>query len=152
MNDAQVTATMLDKANASLAGTFFAFLGLEVTARSEGVAEAKLTLEPHHLNPGKQVHGGVIASLCDSVCGFGCRFNLPEGATGFGTTEMSTNLVGGSRAGDILECRAELRHGGRSIQVWDAVVRSSANPSRPIAYFRCTQMIMYPRASASGPK
>ena len=40
--------------------------------------------------------------------------------------------------------RAELAHGGRTTQVWDAEVADEES-GKPIALFRCTQLILYPR-------
>jgi 1,4-dihydroxy-2-naphthoyl-CoA hydrolase len=40
-----------------------------------------------------------------------------------------------------------MAHGGRTTQVWDAVVTDADN-GKPIALFRCTQMILYPRESS----
>jgi 1,4-dihydroxy-2-naphthoyl-CoA hydrolase len=33
-------------------------------------------------------------------------------------------------------------HGGRTTQVWDAIVRADG---RTLALFRCTQLVLYPR-------
>ena len=37
-----------------------------------------------------------------------------------------------------------MAHGGRTTQVWDAVV-TDAEGGKPLALFRCTQLILYPR-------
>ena len=42
------------------------------------------------------------------------------------------------------DCEAAMQHGGRTTQVWDAIVRDRTN-GKTIALFRCTQMILYPR-------
>lgn len=55
---------------------------------------------------------------------------------------MATN--GFSAATSIVGCEARLLHGGRSTQVWDAMVSDDAG--RAIAAFRCTQMILYKEA------
>jgi acyl-coenzyme A thioesterase PaaI-like protein len=39
---------------------------------------------------------------------------------------------------------ARLIHGGKMTQVWDAEVRKEGS-DKPIALFRCTQMMLYPR-------
>mgnify|MGYP001544454010 CR=1 FL=1 len=40
---------------------------------------------------------------------------------------------------------ATLLHGGRTIQVWDARIEDVAS-GKLMAAFRCTQIILYPRA------
>jgi uncharacterized protein (TIGR00369 family) len=69
--------------------------------------------------------------------------NLPEGAESFTTIELKCNFMGTKRDGAIC-CEAKLVHGGRTTQVWDATV-SDEEGGEPIALFRCTQMILYPR-------
>jgi acyl-coenzyme A thioesterase PaaI-like protein len=40
---------------------------------------------------------------------------------------------------------ATLVHGGRTTQVWDVEVRDESS-GKLLALFRCTQLILYPRA------
>ncbi|MGE5087915.1 MAG: PaaI family thioesterase, partial [Candidatus Levyibacteriota bacterium] len=40
-------------------------------------------------------------------------------------------------------CTARAVHLGRTTQVWDATVTRKGD-ERPIALFRCTQMVLYP--------
>ncbi|MFZ0014680.1 MAG: PaaI family thioesterase, partial [Acidimicrobiia bacterium] len=75
--------------------------------------------------------------------GYGCVGNLPEGATGFTTIELKTNFTGTLLEGMMI-ATASLIHGGRTTQVWDVVVADEAT-GRTLAYFRATQMILYPR-------
>ena len=57
--------------------------------------------------------------------------------------ELKTNLLGTALSGGVL-CEARCQHGGRTTQVWDAVVRSEATGKR-MALFRCPQLILYPK-------
>jgi 1,4-dihydroxy-2-naphthoyl-CoA hydrolase len=114
-------------------------LGIDVYEVSEGAARARLELGEQHLAPNGYLHAGTVVSLADSACGYGCILHLPEGATGFTTIELKTNFVRSAREGTI-ECEAQLVHGGRTTQIWDATV---ADPDgRPMAIFRCTQLIL----------
>ena len=58
--------------------------------------------------------------------------------------ELKTNMVGTARVGQVLMCEATLLHGGRTTQVWDAVV-SHEDTGKQVALFRCTQLILPPR-------
>jgi uncharacterized protein (TIGR00369 family) len=91
------------------------------------------------------LHAGTIVSLADTAAGFGCIAHLPDGAESFTTVELKSNHVGTAREGTVA-CVATLVHGGRSTQVWDAVV-THVETGKAIAYYRCTQMILYPRAT-----
>jgi uncharacterized protein (TIGR00369 family) len=64
-----------------------------------------------------------------------------EGARSFATIELKTNFVGTAREGAI-EVEAELVHGGKTTQVWDARVTRAAD-GRAVALFRCTQLLLY---------
>ena len=44
----------------------------------------------------------------------------------------------------LLICEARAVHLGRSTQVWEATVRADGD-DRPVALFRCTQLVLYPR-------
>ncbi|MFO1465358.1 MAG: hypothetical protein U1F35_02775 [Steroidobacteraceae bacterium] len=49
-----------------------------------------------------------------------------------------------AREGTI-ECTATAAHMGRTTQVWDAIV-THRETGRTLALFRCTQMLLYPKA------
>jgi 1,4-dihydroxy-2-naphthoyl-CoA hydrolase len=90
------------------------------------------------LAPNGYLHAGTVVALADTACGYGCIASLPEGGTGFTTIELKTNFLGTAREG-VLACVATLLHGGRTTQVWDAVV---LHGDRTIALFRCTQLVL----------
>lgn len=133
----------IDQLNAVSPGTLPGLLGITVTAAAGGRVEATLTVTPSHLAPNGYLHAGSVITLADSCCGYGCMASLPAGATSFTTIELKSNFLGTAREGAI-DCVATLAHGGRSTQVWDAVVRDRAS-GKTLALFRCTQMVLYPR-------
>jgi len=60
------------------------------------------------------------------------------------TIELKCNFLGSAAVGRTLFCEATLLHAGKTTQVWDAVVSVD---DKKIAYFRCTEMVLYPQAS-----
>jgi 1,4-dihydroxy-2-naphthoyl-CoA hydrolase len=118
-------------------------LGIRFTHVAEGTLHAELSLRPEVMAANGFLHAGTIVSLADTAAGFGCIAHLPQGAESFTTVELKSNHVGTAREGTVA-CVATLVHGGRSTQVWDAVV-SHVETGKAIAYYRCTQMILYPR-------
>ena len=100
---------------------------------------AHLDVAEKHWAPNGYLHAATIVALADTACGYGCILNLPEGAGGFTTIELKSNFVRSVRSGTI-SCRAELVHGGRTTQLWDATV--SDPEDRTMALFRCTQLIL----------
>ena len=117
-------------------------IGMEVTEVGDGLVRARLALRDELLAPNGYLHAATVIALADTACGYGCVANTPDGATGFTTIELKTNFTGTARAGAIA-CEATMAHGGRTTQVWDAVVSDEASGKR-IALFRCTQMLLYP--------
>ena len=119
-------------------------LGLEWTKAVHGLVQGRMTVARRHMAPNGFLHAASVIALADSACGYGCVVSLPEGAGGFTTIELKSNFLGTAREGGVL-CEAKLVHGGRQTQVWDAVVTAEAT-GKTIALFRCTQMVLYPKA------
>jgi uncharacterized protein (TIGR00369 family) len=120
-------------------------LGIEVIDVGEEGVKLALPVAPKVMAPNGYLHAGAVVTLADTACGYGCVSSLPEGATGFTTIELKSNHLGTAREGTI-ECVAKAAHRGRTTQVWDAVV-SHRETGNTIALFRCTQMILYAKAS-----
>ncbi len=118
-------------------------LGVEVLTVEKGRMTGRIAIEPRHWAPNGFLHAATVVALADTLCGYGCVVALPEGATGFTTVELKSNHIGTVLEGAIL-ATATLVHGGRTTQVWDAVVAEEAT-GKPIAIFRCTQMVLYPK-------
>ena len=85
-----------------------------------------------------------MLSIADLLCGYGVSTVWPEGANGFTTVEVKCNFMGTLLKG-AGAMTAELLHGGRTTQVWDAKF-TSEETGKLLAAFRCTQIILYPRA------
>jgi uncharacterized protein (TIGR00369 family) len=126
--------------------SFPGLVGLEVVRIDESGVAMRLVLRPEHLAPHGFLHGAVVVAIADTACGYGTLAHLPEGASSFTTVELKTNYLGTARAGTIV-CTAAPVHMGRSTHVWDAAVYAEAD-GRRIALFRCTQLILWPKAAA----
>jgi len=68
---------------------------------------------------------------------------MPVGAQGFTTIELKSNFLGTRLAGRLVAV-ATAAHCGRNTHVWDAEV--CGEDGGRLALFRCTQMILWPRA------
>jgi uncharacterized protein (TIGR00369 family) len=134
--------TILEELNVRGVGTLPGLIGLEIQDAEEGRISGRLDLREELMAPNGYLHAATVIALADTSCGYGTFLNLPEGAEGFTTIELKSNFVGTKRDGAIA-CEANLVHGGRTTQVWDATV-SDEEGGKPIALFRCTQMILYP--------
>ena len=125
-------------------GKFPGHVGVEFTHVADGEMRARLEIAPHHLAPNGYLHAGVVVTLADTCCGYGTTLSLPDGAAGFTTVELKSNHLGTALDGAIA-CVATRAHRGRTTQVWDAEVTAEST-GKTIALFRCTQLVLYPKA------
>jgi 1,4-dihydroxy-2-naphthoyl-CoA hydrolase len=117
-------------------------LDCEIVRLEPSRAEGRLELrDALMLRTGHPLHGGTVVALADSCAGWGCLATLPEGRTGFATSGLTASLVGSASVPDALVCLATLLHGGRTTQVWDALVTRESD-GRAVAHFRATQHLL----------
>jgi uncharacterized protein (TIGR00369 family) len=134
----------IDQLNARSHGYLPGLIGMEFTGYEPGRVTNRLSIRPELLAPNGYLHAATVIALSDTACGYGTFFDLPEGAQGFTTIELKSNFLNTAREGGIA-CLATRVHSGRTTQVWDAQVTDEST-GKTIALFRCTQMILYPRA------
>ena len=143
MTQPQLELRTVEEANQAGAGYLPGLIGLVITDAEHGRVRARLDVRPDHLAPNGFLHAATVVAVADTSCGYGALRARPEGSTGFTTIEIKANYLGTVRDGAIA-CEARLVHGGRMTQVWDAEVTDEAT-GKPIALFRCTQMMLWPR-------
>ncbi len=136
----------LAQLNARGTGKLPGLVGFRVIALEDRMLIAQMEITSQLLAPNGFLHAASIIALADTACGYGCLAHLPEGAENFTTVELKSNFLGTARDG-ILECVARPAHLGNTTQVWDATVTRQSD-GRTIALFRCTQMVLWPRARA----
>jgi len=127
------------------ANTLPGYLGIEILEITENRVSARLPVRQQLLAPNGYLHAGSVVTLADTAAGYACMAHLPEGAHSFTTIELKSNHLGTARDGAIAAV-ATPAHLGRTTQVWDVTVTDEAN-GKTIALFRCTQMILYPKAA-----
>ena len=132
-----------DDFNSAGVGRLPGYLGLHVLSVNGREVRAELPVRPELMAPNGYLHAGSLVTLADTCCGYGCRANLPERASGFTTIELKSNHLGTTVDGTI-DCLATAVHLGKTTQVWDAVV-THRETGRTLALFRCTQMVLYPQ-------
>ena len=126
------------------AGHLPELVGVEILSVTGTGVESRMAVRKEVMAPNGFLHAASVIALADTSCGYGCVALLPEGAKGFTTIELKSNFLGTTREGAIY-CRATPVHLGRNTQVWDAVITNEANDAK-IALFRCTQMVLWPKA------
>jgi 1,4-dihydroxy-2-naphthoyl-CoA hydrolase len=137
------TPQELDAANRFGEKNLPGLLGMRFHELTATRVRAELAVREVLLAPNGFLHAATVVALADTCCGYGCRRNLPPGASGFTTIELKSNHLGTALDGAI-ECVATPVHVGRTTQVWDATV-THRETGKTIALFRCTQMVLYPK-------
>lgn len=90
---------------------FLAALGIQLAEIGDRHALMRVEVGPDHRNYFGGVHGGLIATLADTVCFFP-RPLLPSGRE-VTTASLSVSYVRGPKVGDVLTARSDLLHLGR---------------------------------------
>lgn len=97
---------------------FDALYGLEVLEITADVARARVRVEDHHKQPMGIVHGGVFASIAESLTsGATARAVLPGGEIAMGMSNQTSFLR--PVTGGTIHALARPRHKGRTTWVWE---------------------------------
>jgi uncharacterized protein (TIGR00369 family) len=99
-----------------------ALVGLAIAEVEEGRVVMRLTPAEYHYNPIGTMHGGILATLLDSVMGCAVHSTLPKGRA-YTSLEIKVNYVR-AVTGDSGELSAEgkIVHGGRRSAVAEGKV------------------------------
>lgn len=110
-----------EQINASRGG-FNETLGLRFLRVTADEVVAEVPVGPHLLQPYGLVHGGVHATIVETLCSVGAAIHaLPSGKTTVGL-ENSTSFLRATRGGRLVG-RARPVHRGRRTQVWEVEIR-----------------------------
>jgi len=100
---------------------FDGLYGLEVHAMSDGEVQARVQVRDELLQPAGLVHGGVFASIAESITSMATWFAVqPEGRTAQGLSNQTSFLrpiVQGT-----IHAVARRRHRGRTTWVWEVEI------------------------------
>ena len=136
--------TSVEQLNRANEGKLPGHLGLVITDVEPGRVVGRFEVRPDLVAHIGFLLAGAVLSVADILCAYGVSTVWPEGADGFTTAEVKCNFMGTLTEGAVV-VSASLLHGGRTTKVWDAAVEDEAT-GRLMAVFRCTQIILYPRA------
>jgi uncharacterized protein (TIGR00369 family) len=116
------------------------YLGIRLTDTWPGGMRAEIPVRDDLLNPFGNLHGGVLAALCDHVLGTVCYPVIPPGAWA-ATTEFKLNYLAPVTAGS-LSAAAQIV----SLTKRTAVVRIEVdNDGRQVCLAQGTVLVMPPK-------
>jgi uncharacterized protein (TIGR00369 family) len=120
------------------------FLGMRLVDVGPGTVRAVLPVRPDLLTPFGNLHGGVLAALCDHVLGIVCYPVIPRGAWA-ATTEFKLNYLAPVSGGDLEATAAIVALSKRTAVVRIEVV----NGSRVVCAAQGTVLVMPPKQDGS---
>jgi uncharacterized protein (TIGR00369 family) len=126
-------------------GPFIAHLGLDVTELSDSKVVATWTASSKHHQPFGIVHGGVHASVVETLGSYGSNVWLQErgneSAYSVGVSN-TTDFFRSVREGELVSTATAV-HQGRSQQIWDVETRD--DQGRLVARGHLRTHNIYPR-------
>ena len=129
------------RGSAATGGGLAAFLAIEHVEVGPGTLHARLAVRDELLTPFRNLHGGVLAALCDHVLGTVLYPVIARGAWA-ATTEFKINYLAAVTTGD-LDARANII----SLTKRTAVVRIDVeNDRRLVCAAQGTVLVVAPRA------
>lgn len=129
---------------------FDRLLGLRFVTVDGAEVVAEVAVTDRHVQPYGLVHGGVYATIGESVCSVGAAFSvMAEGKNAVGA-ENTTRFHRGCRPGTTLTAIARPMEGARSAsqRVWEAVITDGAG--RRCATSRVTIAVLEPGRRIAG--
>jgi len=98
--------------------TFDALYGLEVLEAGDELVRARVLVSDHHKQPMGLVHGGVYASIAESIASQGTAMAvLQEGKMAQGLSNQTSFLR--PILGGTVHAEARRRHRGRTTWIWE---------------------------------
>ncbi|MEP7106157.1 MAG: PaaI family thioesterase [Chloroflexota bacterium] len=92
------------------------FLGLELVEAGDGKSVVEMTTGEQLTNRQGTVHGGFIATLCDSAMARAITTRLAPGTRAF-SFDLKVNFINLARPGDRLRASGRVIHAGRRTAV-----------------------------------
>jgi len=108
-----------------LKATFIKELGIKITEIKEDEAFGEMLVTEKMQNYMEYLHGGVIASLIDTVAFFPERL-LPSGIK-ITTTSIEVKYFRPVNIGDLLKAHAKIVHLGKKLGVIEVIVTNNLN-------------------------
>ena len=129
----------------SAATGFNGALGLEFEEASPERVVARLRIGPQHLQPYGVVHGGVYASLAETVASVGAALSAARHDPGSGAVglENHTTFLRTARSGAEVVAEALPQHAGRRTQSWRVAMRD-AGDGRELAVANVRLIVVRP--------
>ena len=93
----------------------------------QGVARVYLDIDHRHINRGDSLHGGIIATMLDAVCGYAVSLSVDRKTLFYtSTVSLTVNYLSRVRDGRVV-ATAEVTGGGKKIVFVDSKLCTEDN-------------------------
>jgi uncharacterized protein (TIGR00369 family) len=133
--------------NAMHQGTWAEKLGLVVVEASPDGVTATIEVRPEHRQPQGIVHGGVYATIIESMASIGAALDAMTKGKNVVGLENHTSFVRAVREGVLHAVATPITRGRRS-QLWDVTIRNDAKAI--VATGRVRLLVLEPEAQVAG--
>lgn len=116
-NEDSAAASVPDELN-----SFLSHMRLQPVTVINGMARLEFVVDEVHLRHGGIVHGGVYATVLDTVAGYAAYSVAPQG-TDVVTMQLSMNMTAAARLGERIIATARTVHSGRRTAVVQGELR-----------------------------
>lgn len=109
------------------ASGFDTLYGLRVTEQSGERVRAELVADERHLQPFGLVHGGVYATIAETLASIGATLAAMQRKPGTGAVglENHTSFIRAVGKGTRIVAEATPRHAGARVQLWTVTMRDA---------------------------
>jgi acyl-CoA thioesterase len=126
---------------------YYRHLNMDILEAGDGYARMIMTIQIHHNNILKIVHGGAIASLADQAGMRAVQTQLPEGQR-CRTVQMDIHFLSAAKGG-VLSAEGRVQKKGGNIAFSDVEVLDEKG--KKIAIARCTIAIVDTKKTTPSP-
>lgn len=128
---------------------FDATYGLEIIARTDETISGQVVVGEHHKQLAGLVHGGVYASISESLASLGTAVAvMPHGGVATGMSNQTSFLR--PITDGTIHAVATVKHRGRTTWVWE--VEMTDDQGRLCVLTRMTIAVREPRPPAASPR
>lgn len=128
-------------------GGFNEAIGLQFVSATLEEVVAKIELGPQHAQPYGIVHGGLYATMIETLCSTGAALQVFESGHGVVGLENHTSFLRASRGGVVTGTARPLKVGRRT-QVWAADIADEGG--RVLATGQVRLLVLEPDAAVAG--
>jgi 1,4-dihydroxy-2-naphthoyl-CoA hydrolase len=130
-----------------IASGFVDLIGLQLDEVGPARVTGHLVVGPAHLQPYGLVHGGVYATIAESLASIGAALTAHQAGLGGAVgLENHTSFLRAARAGERIEAEAVPRHVGRRVHHWTVTMRAFSD-GRELAVSTVRLLTVEPRGA-----